>query len=89
MRAAEPDRDTVGPMAVTVKIPRLGVAMEEGTLTSWLVDDGAVVSVGQPLYTLETDKVEQEIESPAEGILRHLVETGETLAVGTPVAEIG
>jgi pyruvate/2-oxoglutarate dehydrogenase complex dihydrolipoamide acyltransferase (E2) component len=76
-------------VTVTVKVPRLGQAMEEGTLTSWLVDDGAQVTAGQPLYVLETDKVEQEIESPAGGVLRRLADEGATLAVGTPVAEIG
>lgn len=76
-------------MTVTLKVPKLGVAMEEGTLTSWLAEHGDRVSVGQPIYVLETDKVEQEVESPAEGVLHHLVAAGETLAVGTPVAEIG
>jgi pyruvate dehydrogenase E2 component (dihydrolipoamide acetyltransferase) len=76
-------------VTVTLKIPRLGQAMEEGTLTSWLVDDGAQVIAGQPLYVLETDKVEQEIESPTEGVLRRLADEGTTMVVGTPVAEIG
>ena len=62
--------------------------MEEGTLSSWLVQDGEKVEVGQPLYVLETDKVEQEVESSAEGVVHHLVEAGQTLAVGTPVAQI-
>ncbi len=76
-------------MTVTVKIPRLGQAMEEGTLTSWLVHEGAQVIAGQPLYLLETDKVEQEIESPAAGVVRRLADEGTTMAVGMPVAEIG
>jgi pyruvate/2-oxoglutarate dehydrogenase complex dihydrolipoamide acyltransferase (E2) component len=75
-------------VSVTIKVPRLGVTMEEGTLSSWLVQDGEKVEVGQPLYVLETDKVEQEVESSAEGVVHHLVEAGQTLAVGTPVAEI-
>jgi pyruvate/2-oxoglutarate dehydrogenase complex dihydrolipoamide acyltransferase (E2) component len=76
-------------VSVTIKVPKLGVTMEEGTLSSWLVQDGEKVAVGQPLYVLETDKVEQEVDSSAEGVVHHLVEAGETLAVGTPIAEIG
>ena len=50
--------------------------------------DGAAVSAGQPLYILETEKVETEIESPADGIVRLLAAAGETYPVGTCIAEI-
>lgn len=74
---------------VTIQIPKLGVAMTEGTLVEWAVADGDVVGIGQVLYRLETDKVENEVESPAAGTIRLVVEAGETYPVGTVVAEIG
>ena len=52
------------------------------------VGDGAVVAKGQPLYELETDKVTNEIESPAAGRLRQVAQEGITYQVGEIVAEI-
>lgn len=75
-------------MAVEVSIPQLGVTMEEGVLLEWLAEDGAPVRSGDVLYTLETDKAENEIESPADGTLRIKATEGETYAVGTVIAEI-
>ena len=75
-------------MATTIFIPRLAVSMTEGTIAEWLVDDGETVGAGQPLYRLETDKTDAEIESPASGILRIEAEAGELLEVGTPIGEI-
>lgn len=76
-------------MAVTsVRIPKAGQAMDEGTVARWLVDDRAAVEVGQVLYLLETDKVEMEIESPAAGTISILVPEGTTLTVGAEVARI-
>ncbi len=75
-------------MATTIFIPRLAVSMTEGTITEWFVGDGEAVSAGQPLYRLETDKTDAEIESPASGTLRIEAEVGELLEVGTPIGEI-
>jgi pyruvate/2-oxoglutarate dehydrogenase complex dihydrolipoamide acyltransferase (E2) component len=60
----------------------------EGTLTEWLVDDGALVEEGQPIYSLETDKSVQDIESPASGKLTQKAEAGETYDVGTEIGVI-
>jgi pyruvate/2-oxoglutarate dehydrogenase complex dihydrolipoamide acyltransferase (E2) component len=60
----------------------------EGILAEWLVDDGAMVEVGQPIYSLETDKSVQEIEAPESGRLSQKVVAGETYAVGTLIGEI-
>jgi pyruvate/2-oxoglutarate dehydrogenase complex dihydrolipoamide acyltransferase (E2) component len=62
--------------------------MTEGTLAQWLVDDGATVVSGEPIYILETDKVESEIEAPVAGRLRHLVAAGSLYPVGEQVGEI-
>lgn len=60
----------------------------EGTLAEWLVDDGAEVAEGDPIYLLETDKSAQEIEAPASGKLTQKVAAGETYPVGTEIGEI-
>ena len=75
-------------MATEIRIPKLGVAMTEGTLVEWLVADGDTVGSGAVLYRIETDKVENEIESPLAGRVSILAPAGETYAVGTVVAEI-
>lgn len=75
-------------MSTTLFIPRLAVSMTEGTITEWLVEDGATVAAGQPIYLLETDKTEAEIEAPAAGVLHIEADTGEVLEVGTPIGEI-
>ena len=72
-------------MATDVKIPKLGLTMEEGTVVAWLVPHGTVVAAGQVVYLLETDKVETEVEAEADGVLHHGVAEGTTLAPGAVV----
>lgn len=76
-------------MAVEVLLPKIGFSMNEGTLAEWLVADGAEAVEGQPLYSLESDKSTQEVESPATGTLKIIAQTGETYEVGTLLATIG
>jgi pyruvate/2-oxoglutarate dehydrogenase complex dihydrolipoamide acyltransferase (E2) component len=71
-----------------IQLPKLGFSMNEGTLSEWLVADGAAVDEGQPLYTLESDKAAEEIPAPASGVVRILKPAGETYEVGTVVGEI-
>ncbi|HEX3793630.1 MAG TPA: lipoyl domain-containing protein [Acidimicrobiales bacterium] len=75
-------------MSTSIIVPRLGVGMTEGTLSSWLVPDGATVKAGEAIYTIETDKVESEIEAPVAGVLHQIGEEGETYDVGTLLGEI-
>jgi pyruvate/2-oxoglutarate dehydrogenase complex dihydrolipoamide acyltransferase (E2) component len=75
-------------MTTEILMPKLGFAMNEGTLTRWLLEDGAAVSAGQPLYELESDKSLQEIEAPASGTLRIIAATGVSYEVGTVLGEI-
>ncbi len=75
-------------MSTSLTIPKLQMSTTEGTLTEWLVDDGAEVKEGQPIYALETDKSIQEIEAPVSGTLTHKVEAGETYDVGTEIGVI-
>lgn len=71
-----------------IRVPSLGVGMTEGVLAEWLVADGANVAEGEPIYLLEAEKVETEIESPASGVLRQVGVKGETYQVGELIAEI-
>jgi len=75
-------------MATPISIPKLGVSMTEGTLVEWLVADGAQVQAGEPLYRLETDKVENDVEAPVAGTVRATGVEGETYEVGTQVGTI-
>jgi pyruvate/2-oxoglutarate dehydrogenase complex dihydrolipoamide acyltransferase (E2) component len=62
--------------------------MREGTLVAWLVPDGASVSEGQPLYTLELEKSTMDVESPASGVIRQVGVAGTTYKVGELIGEI-
>lgn len=75
-------------MTVKLAIPKLQMSMTEAVLAEWLVEDGALVSQGQPIYSLETDKAVQEIEAPASGALRQSAEPGKTYEVGAEIGEI-
>ena len=75
-------------MAIEIKIPQLGFSMTEATIAEWLVEDGATVAVGQPIYTIEADKATHEIESPSAGQMRLIGVQGETYDIGSVIAEI-
>ncbi len=76
-------------MAVEVKLPRLGQGMESGTIVKWLKAEGDAVKKGEPLYELDTDKVTQEVEAEADGVLLAIeVQEGE-VPVGHTIAVIG
>lgn len=68
-------------------MPKLGLTMSEGLIAEWCVKAGDVVRAGQVLFVVETDKISNEIEAPADGtIVEVLAEVGATVAVGLPVA---
>src|SRR5438552_18689546 len=72
-------------MPEPIYLPKLGMTMEEGTLTRWLAADGDRVSRGQAIFEMETEKVETEVEADAEGILRRIAAEGTTLKPGAVV----
>ena len=76
------------PLIHKIKIPKLGMAIDEATLSEWLVTDGARIEAGAPLYVASTDKVDQEITSPVTGTVRLIGELEQTYPVGTLIAEI-
>jgi pyruvate dehydrogenase E2 component (dihydrolipoamide acetyltransferase) len=77
-------------MADTVTMPKLGFDMQEGTLVRWVRHEGEMVEKGQVLAEIETDKATVEVESQFSGtILKHLVEQGSIVPVGTAITVIG
>ena len=76
-------------MATEIKLPRLGQGMESGTVVRWLKQEGERVEKGEPLYELDTEKVTQEVEADASGMLLKIsVQEGE-VPVGQTIAVIG
>jgi pyruvate dehydrogenase E2 component (dihydrolipoamide acetyltransferase) len=72
-----------------VLMPALSDSMQEGTLLTWLVDDGAAVHAGQELAEIETDKATVTFEAPDDGVLSIVAAAGETVAVGEVIARVG
>lgn len=56
---------------VPVQIPKLTFAAIDATFMEWLVEDGRQVLENQPIYIVETEKVETEVVAPATGTLHH------------------
>jgi pyruvate dehydrogenase E2 component (dihydrolipoamide acetyltransferase) len=77
-------------MAETISMPKLGFDMQEGTLVRWVRHEGETIEKGQVLAEIETDKATVEVESSFSGVvLKHLVEQGTIVPVGTAIAVVG
>ena len=76
-------------MATEIKLPRLGQGMESGTIVKWLKSEGERVEKGEPLYELDTDKVTQEVEADATGVLLKIAVAEGEVPVGRTIAVIG
>jgi 2-oxoisovalerate dehydrogenase E2 component (dihydrolipoyl transacylase) len=73
----------------TLKMPQLGESVTEGTVDRWLKQEGDMVRRDEPIVEVVTDKVNAEIPSPFEGrLVRIKVGAGETVAIGTALAEM-
>ncbi len=76
-------------MPLMIQMPKLGHTMTEGTVLKWHKHAGDQVREGETVLTVETDKAEIEVDSPAAGVLaRVLAEEGAVVAVGLPLGEI-
>lgn len=75
-------------MTIPVLLPKLGFSMDAGLVSEWLVSDGSLVEKGQALYSLESEKAVEEIQSPATGVVKILAPAGGTYSVGHVLAEI-
>lgn len=77
-------------MAFEIKMPQLGLTMEEGTVAKWLKQEGDSVKKGDVLLEITTDKLTSEIESEADGVLLKIVaEEGEDIPVKGLLGYIG
>ncbi|MGO1515028.1 MAG: pyruvate dehydrogenase complex dihydrolipoamide acetyltransferase [Agrococcus casei] len=76
-------------MSAVVKMPQLAAGEETATVQAWLVAAGDTVAEGQGIAEIETEKAVVDFEAESEGVFAgHLVEAGETVDVGTPIAVI-
>jgi 2-oxoglutarate dehydrogenase E2 component (dihydrolipoamide succinyltransferase) len=74
---------------VVVEMPKMGISVSEGTLVEWRKQPGDWIEADETIADVTTDKVDVEIPSPASGrVAAILAEAGETVAVGTAIAEI-
>ena len=76
-------------MPCDIVMPQLGLTMTEGSVTAWLKNVGERVEKGEPLFVVETDKAEMEVESMGSGYLTAvLVELRQMVSVGTVIATL-
>src|SRR6266404_1953082 len=75
-------------MAIEVKIPSVGESITSGVVSAWHKKSGELVSEGEALFTLETDKVSTEIVAEKTGILETKVPEGQEVKIGEIVAII-
>jgi pyruvate/2-oxoglutarate dehydrogenase complex dihydrolipoamide acyltransferase (E2) component len=71
-----------------IRIPRVSVAVSEAELTDLLVDAGAHVEAGTPIYVIATEKAEQEIEAGASGTVHWTGQVGTTYDIGAQIGVI-
>jgi 2-oxoglutarate dehydrogenase E2 component (dihydrolipoamide succinyltransferase) len=75
-------------MSTEVKVPAVGESISSGVVSVWHKKSGEQVSAGDPLFTLETDKVSTEINAEKDGVLQTLVAEGAEVKIGEVVATI-
>src|SRR3989344_4882751 len=73
---------------IDVKVPAVGESISEVTIASWLKKDGDMVKLDEAICSIESDKATLEISAPKAGKLKILVQEGETVNIGTKVAEV-
>ena len=73
---------------VDVKVPSVGESISEVTIASWLKKDGDMVKLDEAICSIESDKATLEIAAPKAGKLKVLIKEGETVAIGTKIAEV-
>lgn len=77
-------------MAVEVVMPKLGMAMKEGIISSWNKKVGDKVTKGEPVASINSEKIEMEVEAPSDGVLLDIkVEEEEGVPPGTVICYIG
>jgi len=76
-------------MSIDVIMPQMGESVVEGTILKWLVHEGDRVEKEQPIVEISTDKIDTEVPSPVNGIIKKILyPEGQTLQVLTVIAQI-
>ena len=75
-------------MAQDILLPKIGFSMISAKFDEWLVDNGAEVKEGEPLYAIENDKAVEEVPAPASGILKQIAQPEEEYDVGDVLGTI-
>ena len=76
-------------MRVTLKLARVGMTMEEATIVKWHKRPGQTFKTGEPLYEIETEKVNQEIAATSNGTMVEIyAREGEIVKVGSQVCAV-
>lgn len=71
----------------TLVMPKLGLTMEEGRISAWMVAAGASFRAGEILVVVETDKIASEVEAASDGVLQEIVaQVDDVVPVGAPLA---
>ena len=77
-------------MAEVIIMPKLGFNMNEGKLVQWYKNEGDEIAKGEPLFSIETDKTNMDIEATSDGVVKKLlIEEGGQIPVTLPIAVVG
>ena len=71
-----------------IVMPQLGMTMQEGIISKWLKADGAMIIKGEPMLSIETEKLTNQIDAPSSGKLKILAKEGDIVPCGEEIAEI-
>ena len=69
-------------MSTEIKLPKIGFSMTQAKFVEWLVDEGADVKEGEPLYAIENEKAVEEVPAPGSGKVKFVAEADEEYEVG-------
>jgi len=76
-------------MKMTLRLSRVGMSMEEATIVKWHKMPGQAFKAGEPLYEIETEKVNQEIAAPSDGTMVEIYAgEGEIVKVGAQICAV-
>jgi 2-oxoglutarate dehydrogenase E2 component (dihydrolipoamide succinyltransferase) len=75
-------------MTIEIKVPSPGESITQVQLVKWLIADGEEVEKDQEVVEIDSDKASFPIAAPDDGVIKILVEEGETIAVGTVIATL-
>ena len=75
-------------MAIDIKVPAAGESITSANIAKWYKNSGDFVKKGEALVSLETDKVSNELEAEADGILTITVGEGEEVSIGTVIGQL-